>query len=587
MPREGYITKQDLKFDEMRANPMQQEQEQGEEWKAYHKLTTDTKALTQNKRTSYFSSKTKEDSALMKQVKDALDGVTNFYMENTVSADEEEFKKQLSELQQRYAELRRHCERYLEEKKGGLKRIYKGEGYRRYQMVKMAHTKASVELTILESRAKQVFESFRDTEDEAERPLWVNVLAEARTRHLNLQKQETGTISYTGGNTSNVIKLTSPTGEVAYIKKNENNVSSREFIGSYIQNFMESNAAREILESGTTEETLRGFLSFLAKQLGEPGPIQQSFIKSRRIYAEDFQKGKVTPEFFEKALGKAKIPIPQEIQDFFHTAHAAHILGDFGAYIYRHDLSFDVAFEVAKIDVNSSITDRNVATYRMAELLGIQDLIPATQKVVYLDKDGKEQRGILMAEAKGKELWEAGNDVKRSEADFRRESIVYDKAIYLQLNSLQILDIITGQVDRHDANVMVEYQDNRIMKLKGIDNDLCFGKVSYKEIMNPEKPVSQMKPLEEKGVPTLGCIDKKVYDSVLALNDEMITYVFADLLTKGEMKALLNRIHGVQKLFRRIRSKNFKVKIRSAEEMTNYDVMRMKHLQKQCYTDML
>lgn len=586
MPREGYITKQDLQFDAMQA-PLQQEQEQGEEWKAYHKLTSDSKNLTENRRTAYFSSKTVEDSAAMTQVKEALDAVTSFYTQKEIPADEEAFAAQLSELQKLYGTLRRHCERYLAEKKGGLKRIYKGEGYRRYQMVKKAHTKASVELAVLEGRAKQVFESFRDNENEAERPLWVNVLAEARTRHLDLQRGEAGSVTYTGGNTSNVIKLTAPTGEVAYIKKNENNVPLGQAIESYIREYMESGEVREMLETDEKPETIRAYLSFLGKQLGGPGPIHQYFLVSGKVKAPDFASGRVTPDLFAQALEQVHKPIPREIQQFFHTPYAARILKNFGAFIFRHDTSYSAAYEIAKIEKNSSITDRNVATYRMAELLGIQDLVPATQRVVYLDKDGKRNQGILMAEAKGKELWEAGNEVLRDERMDSADPVTLDKGIYLQLNSLQILDTITGQIDRHNANVMMEYQGKKIVKIKGIDNDMCFGKLTYKEITNPKERVGEMKPLEENGNSQLLYIDRKVYDSVLALQDEMVTYVFADLLKKKEMTALLDRIHGVQKFFRSIRIGESKVRIVDAEKMSSLDATQIKLRQRRCYTNLL
>ncbi len=593
MPHEGYITKQDLEnYERQMRNLAENEEEdplfhnqqgkryEGEEWKTYLKLQNDTDRLSRNKRTGYFSSKKIDDSGMMKEVKQALHDVTRFYLETPMASTEGEFEEQLSQIQQYYQALKEKCGIYLANKKGGIKRIYRGEGYQRYQLVKNALTKAQVEMAVLESRAKQVFEAFANEENEQERPLWVNALAEARTRRINLNNPNVGQIEYTGGNTSNIIKLTAQSGEVAYIKKNEKNLPIEYKIGSFISNYMDSGTAKAMINEGVSAEELKVLISFLGNCFCYNAAIRHSFMESDNLNAQHFENGQIKASHIKKAFPKAGVQIPDNLQHIFQKERVANqVIKDFGTYFYRNNMAYGLATGVAKMDENSSITDRNVATYRLAELLGLSELIPATTKVIVTAQDENEQKGILMAEARGKELWEANRNVDAKDAS-------YDKGLYLQMNSLQIMDIIAGQTDRHNANMLLESEGDHFKKLKGIDNDLCFGKITYKEIVTNKTGSDDVKSLEDENGIKIKFIDKKVYDRVLALNDEIIRYTLADLLTDGEMKALLDRLHGVQKLFRRIKPAD-NVKICTQEEFSDRDAFTAKYYQNGCYTSLM
>ncbi len=593
MPHEGYITKQDLDNYERQMRNLEENEEEdplfhnqqgkryeGEEWKTYLKLQNDTDRLSRNKRTGYFSSKKINDSGMMKEVKQALHDVTRFYLETTMASTEAEFEEQLGQIQRYYQALKEKCGIYLANKKGGIKRIYRGEGYQRYQLVKNALTKAQVEMAVLESRAKQVFEAFANEENEQERPLWVNALAEARTRRINLNNPNVGQIEYTGGNTSNIIKLTAQSGEVAYIKKNENNLPIEYKIGNFISKYMDSGTAKALINEGVSAEELQVLLSFLGNCFCYNAAIRHSFMESNDLNAQHFENGQIKAIHIKNAFPKAGVQIPDNLKHIFQKERVANqVIKDFGTYFYRNNMAYGIATGVAKMDENSSITDRNVATYRLAELLGLSELIPATTKVIVTDQDENEQKGILMAEARGKELWEANRNVDAKDAS-------YDKGLYLQMNSLQIMDIIAGQIDRHNANMLLESEGDHFTKLKGIDNDLCFGKITYKEIVTNKTGSEDVKSLEGENGIKIKFIDKKVYDRVLALNDEIIRYTLADLLTDGEMKALLDRLHGVQKLFRRIKPAD-NVKICTQEEFSDRDAFTAKWYQKGCYTSLM
>ena len=125
------------------------------------------------------------------------------------------------------------------------------------------------------------------------------------------------------------------------------------------------------------------------------------------------------------------------------------------------------------------------------------------------------------------------------------------------MNSLQVMDIIAGQTDRHEGNLMVDYANdgefNVVRKIQGIDNDMSFGTVNYYET----KYKTSMKPLEIDGEFALGCLDERLYERIMCLSDEMLDYAFLDLLTKDELSALKDRVHGVRDAMKTMRNPEY------------------------------
>ncbi len=572
MPQDGYITKKNLDEyeNQLQGRRIEVDQQAGEEWQAYGKLQENTHRLRDNYRSAYFSQLPKRDSGLMQSVKIYLNEITDFYTKETMADTEEAFEQQLLDLKESYKNLKKHCEIYLEQRKGGLKRIYKGEGYQRYQLVKKALARASVEMTILENRARRVFEDTKELQGE-DRPLWVNVLAEARTRRMDLRKKENCRIEYTGGNMSSVIRVTTQAGEVAYIKENVKNVPAGQHVEDYIRRFEQSELFRKMESDGIASETAQDYIRQFNDCLEHSPTLQAMFLDNEDFDAEDFQ-AKENQRAFLDTLLKSDSNLTAEFRSFvlYHSELAEELVGSFGEFFYKHYNARGFALDIVEMDEGSSITNRNVASCRLAELLGISELVPSSQKVHYIDEDGTERDGILMAEAKGKNVAAVNEEMRRKQYGEREEQIQVDDAVYLQLNSLQIFDVIAGQVDRHKGNILLEQEGRHIVKARGIDNDMSFGKLTYEDILRHGKVKElPIKSLENEHGPRLSVIDQKVMDSVLALTDEMTEYVFADLLTDAEMKGLLDRLHGVQKLFEKIKKNKGNVKILNLEDAGN------------------
>lgn len=566
MPHEGYITKKNIndykspsQDQDIIGNNQMQNKQQSEEWKAYNKLQTESTSLISNKRTS-FTGKEKEDSAHMNRVKTALNNITNFYTDTSLPASQKEFDKQLSQLQEMYKDLKKQCDAYLETRASFWKNIIKGEGYRRYKMVNEARTKASVEMAILANRAKAVFEEFSDVKEEDDRPLWVNVLAEARTTHLDLStKNKAYKIGRTQGCCNSVIKLTSNKNrDVAYIKEDSINTHPRQCANTFLERLYKTELWQKCDQRKVQKDEIENFIKVMCHIFSVPNTdIDDIFWKGKRqtrYIAKNMKDLKVLDRviFFAEEIAKNE-RIGKQFEDAKKTANTDYgkaILGEFAEYYHLHITSHLIANDNVKMDENSSITNRNIATYRLAELLGVPELIPNSRKVKYKDDNGNDCEGILMAEAKGMELFESYEKVNK-------ETYKYSDQIYFQMNALQILDVIAGQTDRNNTNIYVELVGGQFKNLKGIDNDMSFGKLSYKDIQKREHQNYLLRTLEDKnGLCTVKLIDKRLYDSLMALTDEMVTYVFADLLTKDELAALLDRIKGVKALLERTYKKD-------------------------------
>lgn len=557
MSGEGYITKrniEDYKKPALEAteNPQLQSKQQTEEWQAYNKLQTDSTNLISNKRTT-ISGKAKEDSVLMQQVKESLGSITSFYTETTVPANKEEFEQQLNSLQGMYETLKERCKTYLDQRQSVWKSIIKGEGYRRYQMVKEAQTKASVELAILKNRAQLVYNDFQGVTEEADRPLWVNVLAEARTTYLDLSKTDAGKVELTGGNCNSVIKLTSTKNEVAYIKEDSKNLPATAYTDTYISTLLESDLGKKAMEEGTSDKEITDMIKALSSVFAEENTdIDLIFWKGARrtkYNAKDMRKREVQRHLVNLVIAQ-RPKIEQQLMTFLGNTYGPAIFAEYAEYYSLHIKSYLIANNNVKMDKGASITDRNVATSRLAELLGVPELIPASRKVKYKDKNGKDHQGILLAEAKGEELFETFDKVAK--ANYK-----YEDLVFLQMNSLEILDVIASQFDRNNTNIFAESQGRKITKIRGIDNDMSFGKLTYKDIQKRNNPNYYLNTLEDQnGFCKLTAVDKRLYDSLMALTDEMVSYVFADLLSKDELKALQDRIRGVKSLLQRSLEKN-------------------------------
>ncbi|MBR1628076.1 MAG: hypothetical protein IJ679_02270 [Lachnospiraceae bacterium] len=215
--------------------------------------------------------------------------------------------------------------------------------------------------------------------------------------------------------------------------------------------------------------------------------------------------------------------------------------------VRKNILSHGIATGNAGISEKDDLTKRNVAATRIAELFGVSDLIVGS-KMTEIEVDGQKLDGIMMDEAKGSEIFKIFNEAKENGIEFK-----YSPEAFRQLINLQVLDLICGQVDRHQGNYLCTRDENYVVKsISGIDNDMAFGSLSYSTIKKTgRRGLNRIRNVELNGEMSLPAMDRAFANRLLAIKPEMIHFALVDLIAKKDRDALIGRLQGVQNVIRR------------------------------------
>jgi hypothetical protein len=201
---------------------------------------------------------------------------------------------------------------------------------------------------------------------------------------------------------------------------------------------------------------------------------------------------------------------------------------------------------------NSALSNRTMAMYRLDQLLGT-NVIPRTEFASHGGRpgiamgfasgispqenfqEGREKMSITQfitrvrdhdPEAFTPQLFgphaalKAGVDAR---VNAERRALYREGAVRRDLFNLQLLDAVSGQVDRHAENLRVRREG-----VQGIDNDFGFG---ARLGPNPQS--------HNKGLPAL--VDGAVAARVLSLHEEDIRHTIEGLINEEEVKATLER----------------------------------------------
>lgn len=130
------------------------------------------------------------------------------------------------------------------------------------------------------------------------------------------------------------------------------------------------------------------------------------------------------------------------------------------------------------ITSEQQLSNLNLATQKTADVLGLGDIMTKTSVGSH-----KGQYGIFMEKAPGVVIGKFAYYNKRSKDSLSRNEVQkLDKEAHTKVqgefmrkcNRLDWFDIITGQADRHNQNVMVDVGKDLTVTVKGIDNDTCY-----------------------------------------------------------------------------------------------------------------
>ena len=139
-----------------------------------------------------------------------------------------------------------------------------------------------------------------------------------------------------------------------------------------------------------------------------------------------------------------------------------------------------------------NLSKRNVATSRLAELLGLGDLVAKSETATLVDADGKSRSGNLMQAAQGQEVTSFILEQYQAQYSEKMESAENVSTVELttgiedkvtpeflkSLMSLQVLDNLAAQADRHSGNYFAQVKDGKLGKVQAIDNDFSFSNIT-------------------------------------------------------------------------------------------------------------
>ena len=206
---------------------------------------------------------------------------------------------------------------------------------------------------------------------------------------------------------------------------------------------------------------------------------------------------------------------------------------------------FEVTTGNSRIGAGRNISNRNVATSRIAGVLGIGRLVAHSETAV-AQKDGKLITGNLMEEAKGEMIKQVGYKVveKDGRRTFVREKQRYSLNAIKDINTMRIFDILLGQTDRHEENFHhVTHQEKDVKEIDTvhmIDNDMCGGMVTVEDI---KKGIGVTMPYDRE---ELRALPNEVLEKFRSMDISIIKLMVGDIFDEEELKALDNRLRFIQ-----------------------------------------
>lgn len=205
-----------------------------------------------------------------------------------------------------------------------------------------------------------------------------------------------------------------------------------------------------------------------------------------------------------------------------------------------------VQMEVKDRELNG-MSKRNTATSRVAGMLGMEDKVAKSKNIKIVD-NGVETEGSFMETAKGidtRSIEGRNKILSKGEIDLTAGSLQRD------INRMQVLDMVCGQVDRHGGNFFYQVSDNpvngryQITGLQAIDNDMSFGNIKL------DRANGKLPRLEE-----LTIIDEEMLSSLNEFTPDKIRFILGEMLSEDEINAVISRR---QEILNKARSRQLRV----------------------------
>lgn len=191
-----------------------------------------------------------------------------------------------------------------------------------------------------------------------------------------------------------------------------------------------------------------------------------------------------------------------------------------------------VGEENAGIKIASlSRASRSLATNAVANRLGWDVIVQTKMAVGMFDK--KETPILLMKPAAGK---------KAEECDL---ATLNHPAVIRSVVMLQVIDIITGQTDRHRANYFIDMSGPE-PKVTGIDNDQCMGDKITSAGGMASSPDDFSPNRAFNGATPPPVIDEEMKVAILSLKESSVGFLLGKNFTDSEVMAAKQRLKSLQ-----------------------------------------
>ena len=464
------------------------------------------------------------NSSLYNKVVNSLKSINNAMSVNFTDNPTQNHKM-LSEMDDKYRQLISACNEYTS-------RSPRTEaGIARKNIVLHIQEKASTDLIAL-SAVRTDFCSL--SPEEQRRKDWNHLLDQSRTIHLTV-KDFAAFGKETGGQASEVYRLTAQNATVKGADGTPVQLSDTHYFKPEDEYDMsQKNVAAQI-----AEKTFERFPSLTKNDK----KLIREWASRPLVQGTESHKDS---ELESKLTGLSQDGIA-----------AIHFIDDRVPSAY---ITSDTVMERLKIGEGSekvNMTRRNVATSRMAALLGVGNLVAKSETAeIYDEATGSTIRGNLMEQARGQR---SGNDIT-AKAKEDKKTITYSSTkerpdvllnstgnFQRDLCSLQVFDNICGQIDRHGGNFLVtQNEQGELSDLQGIDNDGAFGLNDNGAFINGQGNTRNAYNIQT-GEMELPFLDRAFAERIKAVDKEMIKYALKDLLTEKEIDAVITRLEDVKK----------------------------------------
>ena len=508
------------------------------------------------------------NSDKFQEVMHAAEEVVEF-ISGRVGSNRKEAQSNAARLLRCYARMLDACEIYL------ARTARTGKGKARQNIVRQLRELAALDIDGARVAMDQVGTM---SDDEIQGASWRDVLLRSRQYEVQLDV-EFGQLGVTGGQASKVYKIPGA-GGLSYFKEEENYhrvLDSEEKERDRVA----VEVSRKIADQANLSARVRKIL-------------EESFGGDIRCIIEN-------PEIWNK-IGSDTDSVRKELVKF-RDANQMKV----SAAVKQAGLGFEIITSENRLNLrldenkSANISRRNVATTRIADLLGIGDVIARSRTAKITDSAGNSMVGNLMEGAKGVVGSEAlamrvdrkaiayaqrtGNyDVTKHNFDEYGSEMDFDQPVMQKgMTSLQVLDALCGQQDRHRENYLVELdEEGNAIGLKGIDNDFSFGRSDLDQASKGANRDlnSKLRDVVQQGQIVLPHMDKQLALNILALNDSTVKYALADLITQEEIDWFLRRLHDMQAALRKeMANKNSRVFVEKDSDwnrQTFEDIMAMR-----------